>query len=92
MANNIAEPSLAGVWTDIYSVTGIAGSTDLIVLNKTSSTVYVYISPLQPLSTSFDGWLLSTTFPGNWTTITSVPTGSKVWLKGTGKVMVQEFD
>lgn len=92
MANNIAEPILTGIWTDIYSVTGIAETTDLIILNKNSGTVYVYISPLQPLSTSFDGWLLSTTFPGNWTTITSVPTGSKVWVKGMGKVMVQVFD
>jgi len=92
VANNIAEPTLTGVWTDIYAVTGITASTDLIILNKTSSTVYIYVSPTQPLSTSFDGWLLSTTFPGNWTTITSVPTGSKVWVKATGKVMVQVFD
>lgn len=92
MANNLAELNLSGVWTDMYAAYSFPDSTDLILLNKSSSTMYVYVSPLQPLSTSFDGWLLSTTFPGNWTTITAVPAGSKVWVKGTGKVMVQEFD
>lgn len=92
MSNNLPELTLTGVWTDVYSSIGLAGSTELILLNKSSSTMYVYVSPTQPVSTSFDGWLLSTTFPGNWTTVTSVPAGSKVWVKGTGKILVQVFD
>jgi len=54
--------------------------------------MYVYVSPTTPAANSFDGWLLSTTFPGNWTTVTSIPAGSKVWIKGSGKVLVQVFD
>lgn len=92
MANSLPELTLTGVWTDIYSAIGLAGSTELILLNKSSGTMYVYVSATQPLTNSFDGWLLSTTFPGNWTTVTSIPTGSKVWVKGTGKILVQEFN
>lgn len=92
MSNNIPQITINGNWTDVYSVTSIAIGTDLILLNKSSSTMYVYVSPTMPNVNSFDGWLLSTTFPGNWTTITSVPTGSKVWVKGTGNLLVQVFD
>lgn len=92
MSNNIPELTINGVWTDIYTSTGLAVASDLILLNKSSSTMYVYVSATMPPVNSFDGWLLSTTFPGNWTTITSVPVGSKVWIKGTGKILVQEFD
>lgn len=92
MSNNIPEMTIGGVWTDIYAVTGITASSDLILLNKSSSTMYVYVSPTMPGVNSFDGWLLSTTFPGNWTTVTSVPIGSKVWVKGSGKLLAQLFD
>lgn len=92
MSNNLPELTLTGVWTDIYSTIGLPGSTELILLNKSSSTMYVYVSPATPAANSFDGWILSTTFPGNWTTVTSIPTGSKVWIKGSGKVLVQVFD
>lgn len=92
MSNNIPQIAINGNWTDVYSVTSIAVGTDLILLNKSSSTMYVYVSATMPNVNSFDGWLLSTTFPGNWTTITSVPTGSKVWVKGTGNLLVQVFD
>lgn len=92
MSNNIPELNLTGLWTDVYMLSSLAQGTDLILLNKSSSTMYVYVSVAMPATNSFEGWLLSTTFPGNWTTITSVPVGSKVWVKGTGKLLVQEFN
>ena len=92
MSNNIPELTLTGAWTDIYSAIGLAASTELVLLNKSSSTMYVYVSATQPSANSFDGWLLSTTFPGNWTTVTSVPAVSNVWIKGSGKVLVQVYD
>lgn len=92
MSNNIPEVVVNGMWVDIYTTTGLVQGTDLILLNKSSGTMYVYVSPTMPNVNSFEGWILSTTFPGNWTTVSSVPTGSKVWVKGTGRVLVQEFD
>ncbi len=95
MSNTLPDITItSGSWFDAYALTGIAAGKDLIIKNKGTTPVYVQVRPTAPLSSSTDGWILlgSGTVPSEWTTVVNVPTGSKVWLKGNGKVFVQELE
>lgn len=84
----------SGVWFDAYSLTGISAGKNLIIKNKGTTPIYIQVRPTAPLPASTDGWnLLGTgTVPAEWTTVQNVPNGSKVWIKGNGKVFVQELE
>jgi hypothetical protein len=95
MSNTLPDATLvSGTWYDAYALTGIATGTPLIIRNKGTTPIYIVVRPTAPAPSSTDGWSLlgSGTFPAEWTTVSKVPTGSKVWLKGNGKVFIQELE
>lgn len=82
-------------WSDIYTLTGISTGSPLIIKNKSSNICYIHTGPTAPPSASIDGWNLlglNTSNGGEWVTVTNVPAGSKVWIKGNGRVSIQVFD
>jgi len=96
VADTIPDLTLvSGVWLDVYTASGIAPQSDLIIKNKSSNAIYIQVRASTPTSASIDGWQLNgigTAAGGEWTTITKVPAGSRVWAKGNGKLFVQLFD
>lgn len=95
MSNTLPDVQLvANTWMDVYDITGIASTSPLIIRNKSSAVIYIQILPTMPATSSTDGWDLSSTTGERWTSITSVPTGSKVWIKGTvtGKASIQVYE
>lgn len=85
---------VSGVWTDVYTASGIAPQSDLIIKNKSTSVAYIQVRASTPV-TNTDGWPLNplgSSLGGDWTTITKVPAGSRVWMRGTGKIFIQLFD
>jgi hypothetical protein len=95
MADTLADITLtAGVWLDVYNASGIAPQSDLIIKNKSTSVAYIQVKASTP-TVNTDGWPLNplaSSLGGDWTTITKVPAGSRVWIRGTGKIFVQLFD
>lgn len=90
--NDLILPSTA--YVDVYTLTGIAPGTSLILNNKSASIVYVQVRPGQPATSSIDGWPLRNTSGESWTTVMDVPAGSRVWVKGAqgARVFVQAFE
>lgn len=96
MADTIPDVTLpANAYVDLYSLTGIAPGTSLVISNKSSGIVYLQVRASQPNVASTDGWPLRSP-PNNdtWTTVTSVPASSRVWAKGPGggKLFVQIYE
>ncbi len=96
MSNSLPDITLtSGVWTDIYAVTGLSPGLDLIIKNKSTSVAYVQVKAAIPVGNTTDGWPLNplgSSLGGDWTVVTSVPSGSRVWVRGNGKFFVQELD
>lgn len=95
MANTLSDVTLvSGTWVDAYVATGISAGTDLIVKNKSTAVAYIQVRSTVPVNNSTDGWTLNSTGSpgGDWTTVTKVPVGSRVWIRGSGKVFIQEFE
>jgi len=85
---------VSGVWLDVYAASGIAPQSDLIIKNKSTSAAYIQVRASTPV-TNTDGWPLNplaSSLGGDWTTVTKVPAGSRVWVRGVGKLFVQQFD
>lgn len=95
MSETLPDVVLAtGVWTDIYTASGIAPQSDLIIKNKSTSVAYIQVRASTP-TVNTDGWPinpLGSSLGGDWTTVTKVPAGSRVWVRGSGKVFVQLFE
>jgi len=95
VSNTLPDVQLVtNTWIDAYDLTGISPGTSLIIRNKASSVIYININPVVPATNATDGWDLASTTGERWTTVTNVPIGSRVWLKGTnaGKVSIQILD
>jgi hypothetical protein len=96
VSDTIPDVTLAsGVWLDVYNATGIAPGTALILKNKASNLVYIQVRATVPTASSVDGWTLAgvgSSSSGDWTTVDKVPAGSRVWVKGNGKLFVQVFE
>lgn len=95
MSNTLPDVQLVtNTWIDAYDLTGISPGTSLIIRNKASAVIYINVNAVAPLPNATDGWDLASTTGERWTTVTNVPTGSRVWLKGTnaGKVSIQSLD
>jgi hypothetical protein len=96
VSDTIPDVTLAsGVWLDLYTATGISPASDLVVKNKSSNAIYIQVRASTPPTASIDGWQLSgigTAAGGEWTTVTKVPAGSRVWAKGNGKLFVQVLE
>lgn len=89
MANTLPDIKLvSGPYINLYSVSGIASGTKVIIQNKTTPPVYVQVQGSQPASTSNDGFLL---IPNEFCIIDS-PTISGVWVKGSGTINVQVYE
>lgn len=86
MADTLPDVTLSTGWNDLYSLSGITQGTPLILKNKASGLILIVIAPTAPSATFQGGWDIS---GGDWVTVTSVPEGSKVWARGTGRLMVQ---
>lgn len=99
MADTLPDITIqAGVWTDVYAVTGIVAGSPLIIKNKSNSTVFVQVRASQPDPLSNDGWDLrgssAQTAQATWTTVDNVPGSSRVWVKGgsIGRLFVQVLE
>lgn len=91
MSNTLPDITVVqGAWVDAYAASGIPVGTSLIIKNRSSSVMYVYTGPTAPTVDSVVGWDLAV---GEWTRVSTVPVGSKVWLLGNGgKAFVQIVD
>jgi hypothetical protein len=91
MANTLPNTILTrGVWLDAYAAqTSIPAGSNLVIKNRSSNLVLVYVGPTAPAAYEDIGWDIG---PGEWTRAGTIPAGSKVWLFGVGKVNVQISD
>ncbi len=90
MANTIPDINVPrGPWLDVYEKTQITPGTPLIIKNRSSSAMYVFIGAEAPTTNGVIGWDIG---PEEWTRCSSVPANSKVWLKGFGTAFVQVDD
>lgn len=96
MANTIDDVIMkTGEFIDVYALSGILPGTSLILNNKSSGIALVQVRASKPSASSSDGWpIKSGTANESWVTITDVPAGSRVWVKGAqgGRLFVQEFE
>lgn len=75
-------------YIDIYSMTGIAVGTTLLVQNKSSTGFYLQLKESQPSPTNIDGSVLQ---PYEFLLIkTTAPV--KLWVRGSGRLSVQIDD
>jgi len=59
MANTIADVIVSDdAWTDVYTTTGIAVSTALVIQNKGSATLLLYIAAAAPALSVEDGFIV----------------------------------
>lgn len=96
MADSLNDVYLTtNTWVDLYSLTGIAPGTSLIVNNKSSATVFLLTRASQPNGSSNDGWpLRAGNLEGNWTVVENVPASSRVWAKGAtgGRLFIEVYE
>lgn len=83
MANSVPDVILTGDWTDIYLATGFSVGTSILIQNKTSAGVLVYISATKP-SNGTNGYCLLGT---ESCVIDKSEAGC--WVKGNGPICVQ---
>lgn len=84
MANSIPDMNLTGTdWVDVYASTSIPVGTALIIQNKASAPVLIYISATKPTS-STDGFAIKSL---DSVSIDASETGC--WVRGSGLVNVQ---
>lgn len=86
MADTLPDVTLSTGWNDLYSLSGITRGTPLILKNKASLPVLIVISPISPNPNFTGGWDIA---GSDWVAVSAIPTGSIVWAKGTGRLMVQ---
>lgn len=88
MANTIPDITLSVTdYINVYTLTGIAVGTALVIQNKSSEEVLIQIAPTKPLSTSTAGEVLPSLEQAG------IDAGeSGCWVKGfaKGKISVQE--
>lgn len=90
MSATIPDINMDNTWIDVYAVTGIVEGTPLILKNKSSSYPILQIKTTSPLPSSTSGWDLGVE-NNAWVTVTNIPDGHKVWVKGQGPLHVQEY-
>lgn len=86
MADTLPDITLSEGFNDLYALTGIIEGTPLLIKSKTTSTVLIVVGPQALSSDFYGGWDIA---PSGWVSVTTVPTGSRVWAKGYGRLMVQ---
>lgn len=74
---------VTSVYTEIYSATGIAPGTKLLIQNKARGQVNIQYGDSKPIDLNNDGFVIVEF--GIWT----IPAGNqKIWMKGPGPVAV----
>lgn len=86
MADTLPDVTITTGWNDLYQLSGIVQGTPLILKNKSSLPILIVISAAIPNPNFSGGWDIA---GSDWVTVTGIPTGSRVWAKGNGKLMVQ---
>lgn len=87
MANTRPDITLVNTaFVDVYALSGITIGTAILIQNKSSGGVYIQIKGFQPASSSTDGTFLSSYEFG---VVSSGESGC--WVKGSGKMSVQEM-
>lgn len=86
MADTLPDVTLSAGWNDLYQATGIAAGTSLVLKNKSSTPILIVIAPVSPSPNFTGGWDISVS---DWATVSGVTAGSKVWAKGSGRILVQ---
>lgn len=70
-------------WTDPYSETSLSTGTSLLISNKSTNPILLYISDTKPATSSQEGIPIGTLSTGTYQmTVTGSPAG--VWLKSYG--------
>ncbi|AMR57293.1 hypothetical protein vB_PsyM_KIL3b_0046 [Pseudomonas phage vB_PsyM_KIL3b] len=86
MADTLPDVTLNSGWNDLYQITGIAAGSALLLKNKSSAPILIVIAPIAPGPSFTGGWDISAS---DWAVASGVPSGSKVWAKGAGRILVQ---
>ena len=89
MANTLPDVQLvASVWTELYSTTGIAVNTPLIIQNKINAVATIQIRPTTPVTVT-DGYNFAA-----GTTLYLDGSLSGVWIRSTtpGRIVVMPND
>lgn len=69
-------------WTDVYTTTGIAVGTSVVITNKSSNEILIQEKATKPVATNDDGKPLATISTGTYQgTVTGTPAG--IWIKSS---------
>jgi len=83
MADSIPDLHLSGSWVNLYATMGIPVGTAILVQNKGSNSILMYISATEP-TLATDGYAIAPL------EVVAVDAGeSGLWLKGEGPAFVQ---
>jgi hypothetical protein len=86
MANSIPDLNITDVdWIDVYSTSGIAVGTKLIIQNKASNPVLMYIAPSKPSISSYNGYAIK-----SLETVSLDASETGCWVRGNGVINVQQ--
>ncbi len=93
MANTLPDVMLTGVWVDVYAATGLTVGNKIQIQNKSSSPMLLQIQASKPTEASLDGWMLYSGMLGASyeVGVSDIPAGSSVYVKGTGRINVQDL-
>lgn len=87
MADTIADVLIpTGSYVDIYTATGIIVGTSIVIQNKSLQPIWVQEGAAQPSGTSFDGVVVE-----RFKSVIVTAGATGVWVKGEGKISVQEY-
>lgn len=87
MADSVDDIVLTGAdWQDAYALSSIAVGTTVVIQNKTSGYVYLYIKATKPTSEFDNGYALNS---GEALTLPASLTG--IWLYGEGPVHIRSL-
>lgn len=81
MSPDISLP--AGVWSNVYTASGITPGTPILVINKGGSMAFLWEGPTPPANSAWDG---ATFFADPWVADQVGITGC--WVKSNGPVVI----
>jgi len=86
MANSIPDLNLTLTdWVNVYATTGIAVGTSIVIQNKASNPVLLYIAASKPTTSSYDGYAIR-----SLEAVVVDAAESGCWIRGSGVVNVQQ--
>jgi hypothetical protein len=82
--DTIADKVLDGTWQDAYALTSISVGTPLVIQNKSTSGLLVYLAAAAPLASATDGF-----YVGRNLSCDVAGGESGCWVKGMGRTSIQ---